>query len=120
MKNKLIFSIIDLLLIAVTGVIFGLSCYEHIFSTSTGVASFVSLLVTLFLPTLIYLLKEKINTAHIVVSSLLVLGEVVMNIVFIARPDFALINFGISQGVILATYLCSLLAVLAFYKADEA
>lgn len=119
MKKKVLFTIIDVILVAVVGLIFGFSCKDHIFNNVTSFAAFFTLLGALIIPALVYFLKDKINTANIVVSCLLVLGEVVANVVFIAKPEFELMYFAITQGVILGIYLMSLLAIIAFYKIDE-
>lgn len=119
MKKKLLFSIINLTLIMVVGVVFGVACGDHIFSTNGGLASFVILLIVLLLPSIIYVLKDKINTAYIVVSSLFVLGEVISCVVFLVKPEFGLRNFAITEGVVTSVYLLSLLSVLAFYKVDK-
>lgn len=119
MKKKTLFTIIDILLVAIIGLIFGFSCADHIFSTNAGIVSFTGLLVTLFIPTIIYLFYEKLNPANTIISTLFVLGELVANIVFIVKPTFGLTNFAITQGVIIGVYLIALLSIIAFYKVDK-
>lgn len=120
MNKNLLFLIIDLLLVGVVGSIFGLACGDYIFSTSSGIASFATLLVVLLIPSLIYVLKKKLNTANIVVSTLFVLAEIVSCVIFVSLPKLGLTNFAITEGVVVGIFLIALLVVIAFYKVDEA
>lgn len=60
MKNKIVFLVINALLIAVIGTIVGLAFKDNIFAGAVGTVAFIVFLFNLAIPSISYLLNDKI------------------------------------------------------------
>lgn len=112
MKNKPLFIGINALLVIIVGSIFALTANQIIFSTFVGILSFVVLLVFLCLPTLIFFLQNKAPNEALVALFILLAFEIVVNLIFMFNPKFAVLSYGITQAIGLAVFLASLLIII--------
>lgn len=84
MRNKIVFIVINALLVVAVGLIVGLVFADTIFQAPAGVTAFAFLLTALAIPSLIYVFNSKLNTGGRIISSFFVIAEVILNIVFSA------------------------------------
>ena len=119
MKKRNLFLITNALLTLIIGVIFGLTCGESIFINAAGISAFVCLLVTLCLPSIIYVFANKITAGERIISILFILAEIALNIVFMAKPSFGIKSFWISQAILVGILLIALLIIIALFKSEE-
>lgn len=118
MKSKTLFLIINVLLVLVVLLCFGIAGKDWVFSNPTSISSFVVLLVALCLPSVFYLLKDVMGPGGRVASVLVLLAEVGISILFLCKPEFGLSAFWITEAVVLGVYLASLLVIIALTRSD--
>jgi len=112
MNKKCLFGITNALLVGIVGLLVGLFC-QSIFTTGVGVCAFVLLLVALCLPSVIYMLADKIGQAGLILSVLLIFAEVVINIVFMAKPATDGKIVAIVQASVIGAILIAMLITIA-------
>ena len=112
MKNKPLFIGINALLVIIVGAIFALTANQIIFSTPVGMLAFVVLLVSLCLPTLIFFLQNKAPNETILALFILLAFEIVVNLIFMFNPRFALLSYGVTEAIGLAIFLAALLIII--------
>lgn len=113
MKNKTLFFILNALLVAIVGVIIGLTCSSHIFVNGAGVSAFVCLLIVLCLPSLIYVEADKLKVGGLIATILFVVAEIVLSIIFLVKPSFGVSPYWISQAAVIGSFLIAGLIIVA-------
>ena len=112
MKQKCLFAITNALLVAIVGALVGLFC-KDMFTTGVGTTAFVVLLVTLCIPTLIYLFVPKDNFAVLVLSVLLVVAELGVSIGFMVKYQSEAKVFAIVEACVVGAFLVAMLITIA-------
>lgn len=103
----------------VIGLIFGLTCGNHIFVNGAGISAFILLLVTLCLPSVVYFVGGKMTTGGRICSVLFILLELAVNIVFMCKPSFGIKAFWITEAILIGVFLIALLIILALFKNND-
>lgn len=119
MKTRNLFFILNILLVVVIGVAIGLTCKDYIFANGAGTSAFICLLVTLALPSLIYLYSSKLKIPGVIATILFLVAEFVVNILFLCKPSFGDSAFWISQAGVIGAFLVADLIILASNKKPE-
>lgn len=117
MKRICLFGIVNALLIGIVGLLIGLFC-QNLFQTGVGIAAFIMLLVSLALPILI-LLTKNYGQGLVIILSLLMVAELVMNIVFMVKPNVDGKVFAITQASVVGAFLIATLCLIAFQDKKE-
>ena len=117
-KKRELFISLNAFLVIIVGVIVGLAC-KDVFNSNLGITSFVALLITLCLPTVIFLLESKTNFGFIILGVLFVAGELVTNILFMAFADWGMKKFGIVQACLIGALLIALMVNVCFIPKKE-
>ena len=116
MKKKLLFIVSNALLVLVLGLIIGLVFGKHIFTHPAGIGAFVCMLLTLTIPSAIYFLSPRITLGSKIVTTIFVILEFILNLVFLIRPDFGPTIFWIIQGSLIGIYLVSIMIIVALFR----
>ena len=120
MKNKITFYIIDILLVLLVGLIIGLTFSDYIFSGTVGIVAFICLLVALSLPRLMLTFNTKLITGSRFALSFFIVGEIILNIVYLFFPKSEIKIYAIIQLLFVVALLVSLLIILGLFKNDDA
>lgn len=119
MKNKMIFVGINVFLVAAVGLIIGLVFSDNVFQGTTGITAFVFLLVTLAIPSLIYVFNSKLNTGSRIITSFFIIAEIILNIVYLCIPKADIKVYAIIQLVMIVLTLTSFLIILGLFKENN-
>lgn len=119
MKNKITFYIIDILLVLMVGLIIGFTFSDYIFSGTVGIVAFVCLLVALALPCLLLTFNTKLIPGSRFVLSFFIVGEIILNIVYLFFPKSEIKIYAIIQLLLVVALLVSLLIILGLFKNDD-
>lgn len=117
--KKICFITVDAILVAVVGVLVGLFCKDTIFVNNAGIAAFVCLLITLCIPSVMFLLSEKMGYGSVIDFGLFIFGELIINILFLCQPQYGEKAFAISQACLIAVFLVVLLILIASGKSQK-
>ena len=115
--KKCLFGVVNLLLVAIVGVLVGVFC-KDIFATGVGTASFVTLLVALCIPSLVFFLVKKGETPTIMFL-LLMVAELCVSIIFMAKSSLDVKALAITQAIVVGVFLIALLVYFAMDKKEE-
>ncbi len=119
MKKKSLFIVVNALLVAVIGIIFGLTCGEYLFVNGAGISAFVLLLITLCIPSLLYLYGPRMTVGGRICTLIFILLELTLSIVFMCKPAFGIKAFWITEAIVVALFLAALLVILALFKNSD-
>lgn len=119
MKSKMVFIGINAFLVAAVGLIIGLVFSDTIFQGTTGITAFVFLLVTLAIPSLIYIFNSKLNTGSRIITSFSIIAEVILNIVYLCIPKADIKVYAIIQLAMITLTLTSFLIILGLFKENN-
>lgn len=121
MRNKIVFIVINALLVVAVGLIVGLVFADTIFQAPAGVTAFAFLLTALAIPSLIYVFfNSKLNTGGRIISSFLVIAEVILNIVFLCIPKADIKIYAIIQLAMIVITLVAFLIIIGLFKDNNA
>lgn len=112
MNKKLLFGITNALLVGIVGLLVGLFC-KDIFATPVGTASFITLLIALCIPAVIYLCASKAGYPAIVMCALLMLAEVAISIGFMVKSGTDAKVLAITQACVVGAFLIAMLVFIA-------
>lgn len=115
----MVFIGINAFLVAAVGLIIGLVFSDTIFQGTTGITAFVFLLVTLAIPSLIYIFNSKLNTGSRIITLLSMIAEVILNIVYLCIPKADIKVYAIIQLAMIALTLISFLIILGLFKENN-
>ena len=119
MKNKMVFIGINAFLVAAVGLIIGLVFSDNVFQGTTGITAFVFLLVTLAIPSIIYVFNSKLNTGSRIITSFFIIAEVILNIVYLCIPNADIKVYAIIQLIMIVLTLTSFLIILGLFKENN-
>ena len=119
MKKNLLFSLIDIVLVAAFGLIFGLVGGKDLFANSTSLSAYIFLLVTLLLPLPVFFLSKKMVFGGLVSSIMFIVGELIVDLMFVCKPDFGFVPFWICQACLIGAYLVVLLIIVAVFFPND-
>lgn len=119
MKKKILFLVINTLLVIVVGLAFGLTCGESIFVNGAGISAFTLLLVTLIMPSLLYFFESKISFGGKICTLIFITFNLINCIVFMCKPAFGIKAFWITEAIIICLFLVALLVILALFKNSD-
>lgn len=118
MNKKCLFSITNVLLVGILGLLLGLFC-KDIFSTSAGVGAFICFLITLCIPALTYFFAAKAGSPAIIMCLLLLVAELAIDIPFMVKPSFDVKYFVIFQSIAVGLFLGAMLVFIALSGKDK-
>lgn len=118
MNKKCLFSIVNVLLVAIVGLLVGLFC-KNIFSTQIGIGAFVCFLIALCIPAVVFFLASKAGNTAIVLCVLLMVAELVINIIFMAKPTIEPSYYAITQASVVGAFLVAMLIVIGVGSKKE-
>lgn len=119
MKNKMVFIGINAFLVAAVGLIIGLVFSDNVFQGTTGITAFVFLLVTLTIPSLIYVFNSKLNTGSRIITSFFIIAGVILNIIYLCIPKADVKVYAIIQLAMIVLTLTSFLIILGLFKENN-
>lgn len=119
MKNKIVFLIINALLIAVIGTIVGLVFKDNIFAGAVGTVAFIVFLFNLAIPSISYLLNDKILLGGKISLSTFGLAEFILNIVYMCLSTADIKVYAIIQACLIGILLVALLIIISLFKEKD-
>lgn len=119
MKNKITFLVINALLIAVIGTIVGLVFKDNIFAGAVGTVAFIVFLVNLAIPSISYLLNDKILLGGKISLSTFGLAEFVLNIVYMCLSTADIKVYAIIQACLIGILLVAFLIIISLFKEKD-
>lgn len=119
MKNKIVFLIINALLIAVIGTIVGLVFKDNIFAGAVGTVAFIVFLFNLAIPSISYLLNDKILLGGKISLSTFGLAEFILNIVYMCLSTADIKVYAIIQACLIGILLIALLIIISLFKEKD-
>lgn len=120
MKTRTLFMLINALLVLVVGLVFGIALGSYIWNDGACISAFIVLLLTLCLPSVIYLVGKNMTTGGRVISIVFMLFELATCIVFLTKPSIGVNAFWIAEAIVIGVYLAGLLAIIALFHSDKA
>lgn len=119
MKNKIVFLVINALLIAVIGTIVGLVFKDNIFAGAVGTVAFIVFLFNLAIPSISYLLNDKILLGGKISLSTFGLAEFILNIVYMCLSTADIKVYAIIQACLIGILLVALLIIISLFKEKD-
>lgn len=119
MKNKIVFLVINALLIAVIGTIVGLAFKDNIFAGAVGTVAFIVFLFNLAIPSISYLLNDKILLGGKISLSTFGLAEFILNIVYMCLSTADIKVYAIIQACLIGILLVALLIIISLFKEKD-
>lgn len=119
MKNKIVFLVINALLIAVIGIIVGLVFKDNIFAGAVGTVAFIVFLFNLAIPSISYLLNDKILLGGKISLSTFGLAEFILNIVYMCLSTADIKVYAIIQACLIGILLVVLLIIISLFKEKD-
>lgn len=119
MKNKIVFLVINALLIAVIGTIVGLAFKDNIFAGAVGTVAFIVFLVNLAIPSISYLLNDKILLGGKISLSTFGLAEFILNIVYMCLSTADIKVYAIIQACLIGILLVAFLIIISLFKEKD-
>lgn len=119
MKNKIVFLVINALLIAVIGTIVGLAFKDNIFAGAVGTVAFIVFLVNLAIPSISYLLNDKILLGGKISLSAFGLAEFILNIVYMCLSTADIKVYAIIQACLIGILLVAFLIIISLFKGKD-
>lgn len=119
MKNKIVFLVINALLIAVIGIIVGLVFKDNIFAGAVGTVAFIVFLFNLAIPSISYLLNDKILLGGKISLSTFGLAEFILNIVYMCLSTADIKVYAIIQACLIGILLVALLIIISLFKEKD-
>lgn len=109
--KKSYFVLTNVLLVAIVGILIG--CFFSDLLVGAGLAAFICMLVVLCAPTVLFLLKDKINFPILIASCVFLVFELVANIIFVFKAGLESKTFAIVQASLVGVFLLTLLVIFA-------
>lgn len=119
MKNKIVFLVINALLIAVIGIIVGLVFKDNIFAGAVGTVAFIVFLFNLAIPSISYLLNDKILLGGKISLSTFGFAEFILNIVYMCLSTADIKVYAIIQACLIGILLVALLIIISLFKEKD-
>lgn len=119
MKNKIVFLVINALLIAVIGTIVGLAFKDNIFAGAVGTVAFIVFLFNLAIPSISYLLNDKILLGGKIFLSAFGLAEFILNIVYMCLSTADIKVYAIIQACLIGILLVAFLIIISLFKEKD-
>lgn len=119
MKNKIVFLVINALLIAVIGTIVGLAFKDNIFAGAVGTVAFIVFLFNLAIPSISYLLNDKILLGGKISLSAFGLAEFILNIVYMCLSTADIKVYAIIQDCLIGILLVAFLIIISLFKEKD-
>lgn len=119
MKNKIVFLVINALLIAVIGTIVGLAFKDNIFAGAVGTVAFIVFLFNLAIPSISYLLNDKILLGGKISLSTFGLAEFILNIVYMCLSTADIKVYAIIQACLIGILLVAFLIIISLFKEKD-
>ncbi len=119
MKNKIVFLVINALLIAVIGTIVGLAFKDNIFAGAVGTVAFIVFLFNLAIPSISYLLNDKILLGGKISLSAFGLAEFILNIVYMCLSTADIKVYAIIQACLIGILLVAFLIIISLFKEKD-
>lgn len=119
MKNKIVFLVINALLIAVIGTIVGLAFKDNIFAGAVGTVAFIVFLVNLAIPSISYLLNDKILLGGKISLSAFGLAEFILNIAYMCLSTADIKVYAIIQACLIGILLVAFLIIISLFKEKD-
>lgn len=119
MKNKIVFLVINALLIAVIGTIVGLAFKDNIFAGAVGTVAFIVFLFNLAIPSISYLLNDKILLGGKISLSAFGLAESILNIVYMCLSTADIKVYAIIQACLIGILLVAFLIIISLFKEKD-
>lgn len=119
MKNKIVFLVINALLIAVIGTIVGLAFKDNIFAGAVGRVAFIVFLFNLAIPSISYLLNDKILLGGKISLSAFGLAEFILNIVYMCLSTADIKVYAIIQACLIGILLVAFLIIISLFKEKD-
>ncbi len=119
MKNKIIFLVINALLIAVIGTMVGLVFKDNIFAGAVGTVAFIVFLFNLAIPSISYLLNDKILLGGKISLSTFGLAEFILNIVYMCLSTADIKVYAIIQACLIGILLVAFLIIISLFKEKD-
>lgn len=119
MKNKIVFLVINALLIAVIGTIVGLAFKDNIFAGAVGTVAFIVFLFNLAIPSISYLLNNKILLGGKISLSAFGLAEFILNIVYMCLSTADIKVYAIIQACLIGILLVAFLIIISLFKEKD-
>lgn len=119
MKNKIVFLVINALLIAVIGTIVGLVFKDNIFAGAVGTVAFIVFLFNLAIPSISYLLNDKILLGGKISLSTFGLAEFILNIVYMCLSTADIKVYAIIQACLIGILIVALLIIISLFKEKD-
>ena len=118
MKKKILFIIINLILVGIVGALVGILCKDRL-SDTVALGGFIILLVSLVFPSLIYFVSNKFGQAALITSVLFTVFEIATGITFLSISCSSNNPILITEAVEIGLFLIVILVIVATYKKEE-
>ena len=119
MRNKVIFCIINLLLILLIALVIGIVFAEKIFDNGVSTAAFVLFNITMLIPSILYIFKNHITLSINTCSCTFMIIECLVDILFMCAPKLGIKTFAITQVIVIGLLLIVFLVIIFFFGEDE-
>ncbi len=115
MKNKLLFCVINLLLVILIATVIGTVFNDEIFDNGTSITAYILFHITLTIPGILYVLKKLTSAAINICTGLFVIVECIVDILFMSITKIGARPFAIAQVVVIGLLLVTYMVILFFY-----
>ncbi len=119
MKNKIMFFLLNYLLVIFVGLSIGLIFKDNIFDNTTNTFSYIILLLVLSSVSIVYMINKSINLGGKICISFFIAIEVVLNILFMCINVNTIKIYAIIQMVVVVLFLIGLIINISFFGNDE-